>query len=229
MGDRIDITGQRFGRLIAIEQANKGEKGRSIWKCVCDCGREKNVSISDLRRGNTTSCGCYRKETASSRNKEIKKKHGETHTRLYSIWRGMKKRCTVDTYDSFHRYGGRGIKICSEWLENFSEFSKWAKENGYKDNLTLDRIDVNGNYCPENCRWVSMKEQSRNRRTNHNLTFCGNTHTISEWSEITGIGKRTILERLHRGWTVDKALKEPVHGKKNEDRSVMQWKNIQIL
>lgn len=154
------MLGKRFGRLTVIAEAPERKCGQSCWVCQCDCGNiTAPILGSNLRRGHTKSCGC------------LKTKHGKYNSRLYAVWHGMKKRCYCKTDHAFKNYGGRGIKVFDEWKESFSEFEKWAFSNGYDETAkqgkcTLDRIDVNGNYEPSNCRWVDMKAQQNNRRNN---------------------------------------------------------------
>lgn len=208
---RLNISGQRFGRLIAIDPV--GKQGRGIlWRCICDCGKEHIVLGSELLRGNTRSCGCLSRELAADRMRGISTQtHGESNTRLYRIWVDMKTRCTNPSWDHYDRYGGRGITVCEEWKKDFEKFRDWALSTGYKDDLTLDRRDNNGPYSPENCRWATVKEQAANRSSTRYLEFNGESHTMSEWSEITGIERLVIKNRidvLH--WSIEKALTTPV-------------------
>lgn len=155
MSKLIDITGQKFGRLTVIERYDKKR-----WKCVCDCG---NTTISDswqLRNGIALSCGCYQREICGDQHRT----HGYSKTRLYRIYYKMRERCYRTDNDNYRWYGALGIKVCDEWLNSFQAFKNWSIENGYKDNLTIDRIDPTKNYEPSNCRWVSIQEQQKTRR-----------------------------------------------------------------
>lgn len=208
--DVNDIVGKKFGRLTVLRFDHKepsilknGTKNgfKYYYLCKCDCGNTAIVRRGELKT--TVSCGCYRKERAYETNfKEDK----YTNLRIYKIFQKMKQRCYNKNSTYYKNYGGRGIKICTEWLNNFQLFYDWAINNGYNDILTIDRINVNGNYEPSNCRWVDMKTQSNNKRNNHLIFYKGNNYTLSEISKIVGIKQSTIRARLKKGWSVEKAL-----------------------
>lgn len=180
----INLVGKRFGKLTVIKRAENyiSPSGNKIarWLCKCDCGNEKVINSSALVRGSTKSCGCiWYKEVACGN-----KTHGMSESRLYECWRDMRNRCYLKTRYDYHRYGGRGIKVCEEWKNSFEEFMKWALSNGYKDDLTIDRIDVNKDYCPENCRWVDRKTQAINRRTSILIEYKGKKLCLKGWAEL---------------------------------------------
>lgn len=201
---KMDLIGQRFGRWTVIEKAdfyrNKGKK--VVWRCKCECGNEGYVTTDKLRDGRSQSCGCRIKDRA----KETHFKHGDSNSRLYNIWTHMKSRCYRKSDAAYLNYGGRGITVCEEWISDYDNFKNWALSNGYVDTLTIDRIDVNGNYTPENCRWATPKEQACNRRNNVYLEVDGEKHLLTEWSKIVGISVSTISQRLRLGWSDEKAI-----------------------
>lgn len=211
-----DLTGLRFGRLTIIKRADDyiSPKGaRHVqWECKCDCGKSVVASSCQLNSGNAKSCGCLRKEIYK------RGTHHMSNTRLFRIWASMHKRCENknDTKD-YPRYGGRGIIVCNEWSgkSGFENFFKWAMENGYSDNLTIDRKDVNGNYEPSNCRWADRKTQNRNRRDTKIITAFGITKPLVEFCEEYQINKTTVNSRVKdHGMTYEQALTMPLLRKK---------------
>jgi len=163
----IDLVGEKYGRLTVVAFDRKQNK-KTYWKCVCDCGLTVIATGNNLRSGNTKSCGCLHREIVSKTGHD-NAKHGESHdnrTRLYSIWCGMRQRCNNPNRDSYSLYGGKGVKVCEEW-NNYSAFKEWAMSHGYADDLSIDRIDPNKDYCPENCRWLTRSENTARANKNH--------------------------------------------------------------
>lgn len=194
------LEGKRFGNLTVIKRV--GRKNNSgIWLCRCDCGKEVTCYQSNILRGTSTSCGCLKSYYA----RQSRNCHGESTTVLYTKWTSIKTRCLNPNSQNYGSYGGRGIKICEEWLD-FWTFREWAYENGYQDGLSIERIDVNGNYCPENCCWIEISEQANNRRTNTFIEYGGKKQTASQWARELGIGKDTITYRVRAGWTPEECL-----------------------
>lgn len=199
-----DLTGQKYGKLTVIKRVPPHGNSKSVyWLCYCDCGnKDVEVRGSCLTSGHTVSCGCY----ISERLIKVNTKHGGFGTRLYNIWQGMKKRCYKEDDKDYENYGGRGILICDEWKDDFSCFQEWAITSGYQENLTIDRINNNGNYEPHNCRWTTVKEQSNNKRNNHLITIANRTQTLSQWLDELGIPKNKYLWRINNGWSELEAL-----------------------
>lgn len=189
----IDLTNKQFGELLVIRLYEKDKRSECKWLCKCSCGNETVVYGSHLRKGNTVSCGCVMRTTH--------KTHGDSKTRLYRIWQKIHSRCENSNYEHFDCYGGRGISVCKEW-DDFILFKTWAMDNGYSEELTIDRINVNGNYEPANCRWITRDEQMRNTRRNVFVTIDGEKHCLREWSRILNIPIQTICSRNKRGMDI---------------------------
>lgn len=215
-----DITGQRFGRLVALRLERRAD-GRQFWRCACDCGAERVVNMASLKKGNTRSCGCLNSEMASARLKT----HGQSRTSpLYQVWHGMRCRCLTQTHYNYENYGGRGIAICDEW-SSFEAFEEWSLASGYESGLSIDRIDNDGNYAPSNCRWTTVKEQARNRRSTVLVTYNGLTASVAEHAERHPFLEYHHLQRrLKWGWSIQEAFETPPikgrpHVSRNRHRS----------
>lgn len=205
MGKKIDLTGQRFGRLVVLRETPKRDIGGNVWwECKCDCGNITCTSAQNLRKGCTKSCGCYNHDIITKDNPKYKRP-------LYLIYHSMKCRCYNPNDRAFHNYGARGIKISDKW-NTYEKFEEWALENGYKKGLWLDRINNDLDYSPDNCRWATPKEQQNNKRTNRNIKIGDEEHTMQEWADITGIKAMTIARRIELGWK-DKDIIKPVNKK----------------
>lgn len=196
--------GEKFGCWEVIKEI----KNRKVL-CKCRCGTEKEVHKKHLLSGNSTSCGCLRNQKSSERmkaNNPCIVKHNMHKTRLYGIWSNIKDRCYNSNNCKYQYYGGKGIKMCDEWQE-FIPFKEWALSNGYKEGLTIDRIDCDENYEPTNCRWITIQEQQYNKRSNHLLTYNGKTQTLTEWADERGIKRNTLDARINRSrWSIGRAL-----------------------
>jgi hypothetical protein len=205
----IDLTGRVFGRWEVLGRAQNRANSGAYWLCKCFCGRSKEVARRSLVSGCSNSCGCLRSELQSASMKTEKAQqartiHGKTHTKEYKILATMKDRCYNPKNPKYHRYGGRGIKICDSWLESVSNF---IADMGLKpEGKSIDRIDNDKSYCKENCRWATYKEQAQNRVTNVNLSYAGTSQCASEWAAQLLVPKSKITQRLKRGWSVEKTL-----------------------
>ena len=195
-----DITGQKFGRLTAIKYLYNSNAGKAVWLCKCDCGNLIEAISGNLCSGMTNSCGCYKKD----RHPVI---HGMSNSRLHKIWQNMKTRCYNKNNTAYKNYGARGIAVCDNWKNDFQSFYNWSISNGYKDTLTLDRIDNNKGYSQNNCRWVTRKQQNRNTRRTRKYTIDGVTKCLKDWCKFYNIRYSTVLDRLNKlNWTIEKAL-----------------------
>lgn len=201
---KLNLIGQRFGRLVVLEEAGYNSSKKIRWKCTCDCGNIHYATTTDLRRGDTKSCGCLKKEITSKR----RRKHGGSGTQLYNVWKKIRERCYNPNDVNYHRYGGRGIKLCDEW-EDFSNFKTWSDSNGYTSTLTIDRINNDGNYEPSNCRWVDMTTQVRNRSITRKVVYKGENVTIKELSDRYNVNYYLLYDRIVRyKKTVDESLQD---------------------
>lgn len=208
----VNLVGQQFGQLLVLSESSERKATKVMWLCQCSCGKTVLVRTADLNSGQTKLCGCDKK---NPQQKEISK--------LYSIFQGMKDRCYKPKDKNFHNYGGRGISICDDWMRSSKSFVDWALTNGYSPELQIDRIDNEDNYYPENCRWVTNKENSRNTR--YNVVYDGKC--IAEWAEEFGIPDGTLRKRLQDyGWSLEKAVTTPIREKVSrlyESKNLRQW------
>ena len=212
MGRFIDLTNKRFSRLIVLKKYGHNKYNQITWLCKCDCGNLIIVSGNSLTRNNTRSCGCLYQDYLHNPRPNTQK-HGKSNSRLYHIWRDMKLRCYNEKQIGYKNYGARGIKVCDEWLnktDGFVNFYKWSINNGYKENLTLDRINNDGNYEPTNCKWSTTMEQANNTRSNRFITYKNKTKTIAEWSRELNIPHYLIRNRLNMGWAVENIFERKV-------------------
>lgn len=202
--------GQKYNMLTVIGTIHKGNQW--FWEVKCDCGNVTTVMPRDVLHGHTKSCGCYKLS-----GKQTPIVHGESHTPLHNIWCGMNNRCNPNHKNS-ERYGGRGIQVCDEWSD-YTKFAKWARENGYEEGLTIERKDVNGDYCPENCTWISLGRQARNRRTTFWVDYNGERISLAEAAERAGLTYKEVHYRIKKlKWPIERALSEPIKTGENSLR-----------
>lgn len=205
MSNYIDITGQRFGRLIALEYV-----GKTKWKCICDCGAVKEVRAYDLKAGNTLSCGCYHKDIFRGK-PAYNRTHNMKETAEFNIWSMMKNRCTNPNCNRHQFYKDKGIKVCDRWLGP-DGFIHFIEDMGMRPgpNYSIDRIDNEGDYCPENCRWATDKEQANNHSNNIIIEYNGRKQTLALWCDELGLPYGTIWMRFRRGWSAKRAFEQPL-------------------
>lgn len=199
---KTDLTGKRFGRLIALCNDAENKTKNSKWVCQCDCGGVKSVSIPNLKSGHVSSCGCLNRELLSER----RKTHGMSNSREYAAWSSMKKRCYNEKLHNYMAYGGRGITVCERWINSFENF---FSDMGARPSAehSIDRIDCDGNYCPDNCRWATLEEQANNMTTNRIISYNGMSKTMSEWAKEIGVSCNCLYLRLDKcGMTIERAL-----------------------
>lgn len=200
MSEFIDITGNKYNMLTVLE-LRRNANGVNMWLCKCDCGNETFVRASNLKSGAVKSCGCLRKP---------KPKHGMSNSKLYRVWNGMKNRCYCKTVKSYKDYGARGIDVCDEWRNSPEAFISWALKNGYSDGMTIERIDNEKGYSPDNCKWISKGEQTKNRRNCRLYTYNGKTQVLSEWCKELNVDYKMTHNRINKlHWTFEKAIETP--------------------
>lgn len=215
MGKIKNIEGQRFGRLRVLFYVGQNKSKQAMWVAVCDCGGTVICDTHSLIRGNTKSCGCITEAFMKYKKPAIT--HGSCDHPVYNTWCNIRSRCYNKSNPKYPRYGGRGIKVCDEW-QDFATFKDWALSHGYEQGLSIDRIDNDRDYCPENCRFVNNKIQSNNRSNNHYVEYNGKTQTISQWAEEYGLQYFQLQSRLKYGWSFEKALTTPIDKIRSERR-----------
>lgn len=220
-----DLSNKRYGRLTVKHfshlRLKPGGSRVYYWACECDCGNWTAVSRGNLKNGSVISCGCRLDEWLHGDERKV---HGATPERLYRTWANILTRCSNPNATGWHLYGGRGIRVCDEWATSYVAFRDWALANGWQDDLEIDRIDVNGNYEPGNCRWTTDLIQARNKRSNLMLTANGETHCLEEWAQILGVPSRRIWMRLKRGWSHERALRTPlIHQSEQEQATRIEF------
>ena len=226
MSKFIDITGKKYNRLTVINRAENSPAGNIRFNCICDCGKHTKSFGTDLRSGRTKSCGCHARELIN----KILTKHGMEKSTEYKSWQGAKARCYNVKNKKYHRYGGRGIKVCERWRNSFVNF---IFDMGKKPSVkhTLDRIDNDGNYCPENCKWSTGVEQSNNRSTNTFIKYNGEHLTLAQWGKKTGIPANVISSRLRiLNWSTHDAITTPIAKCRTltfngDTKTISEWAN----
>ena len=198
---RLDLTGQRFNKLIVINK-EKTENGRIFWNCLCDCGNNIVVITGNLKSNRVKSCGCLKVQKLIERSTI----HNQRHSKLYEVWKSIKQRCFNPNNSSYKNYGGRGITMCDEWKNDFTSFLNWSINNGYSIGLTIDRVNNDWNYCPNNCRWVDRRIQANNTRCNKLITINNKTDTLANWIRFYKISYSSYYKRIKKGLSEQEAL-----------------------
>lgn len=205
-----DLSGKKFGRWYVVKRTDdhisKSGYHFTQYECRCECGSTALVLASALKSGRSKSCGCLHSEQAADVCRSNFKAHGESKTRLYKIYHDMIKRCYNPNTSNYKNYGARGITVCDEWLNGWESFKDWANANGYDESLTIDRRDVDGCYCPENCRWVTRAAQANNRRTSRYITHQDETHTVAEWAKLLDIPYKYLHKKLSKGMSISEIV-----------------------
>lgn len=195
------FIGKKHNKLTILSHFKKGKNNSNYFRCLCECGRISEVRANHLLNDNQETCGRHHKKYENS----------DIGTRLYNTWSRMIARCYNPSNHKYYAYGGRGITVCDEWRYDYDTFYKWAISNGYEIGLWIERIDNNGNYCPENCRWATRTEQMRNTRRNHFIEYRGETKTLVDWCETLDLYYPTVNSRLHKGWSVERSFETPTN------------------
>ena len=213
--NKLDLVGLKFERLTVMCEAGRTPAKKIKWLCKCSCGKETIVVGGDLKSGRVKSCGCLNEEKRKERNEgnTYGVKHGGYRTKLYSVWKQMRQRCTVTTHPMFKHYGARGICVCKKWDENFNEFYEWSIKNGYKEGLTIERVDNDGCYCPENCEWITRKKQNINRRNTVKIDGAPIVSLLEKYNvkkeDMNAVRARVLV----LGWSLEKAVATPINRK----------------
>ena len=218
--------GKKYGRLTVVGVKPPMGKNRSWrWEVSCECGAVKVLTPGDIKNDRVKSCGCLHDELARERATKFYNKTQE-NKRLYNIYNGMKRRCFNSNDERFKDYGGRGISVAAEWVEGFDAFASWAKESGYTENLTLERVDVNGDYCPENCKWITLAEQAKNKRDTVYVEYNGVKVKLQDLAKEAVVSYDTFHNRIVNGWDVELALRTPSRNSKQSLMSKCREKGI---
>ena len=205
-----DLTGRTFGRLKVLKRDKQDKYYNIFWLCECQCGVKSNTGFR-FKSGATQSCGCLNRELSGKRIGNLSRTHGYANKeRLYEIWKNMKYRCYNENDNRFKHYGGKGVKVCNEWKDDYLSFRNWSMTSGYNDNLSIDRINNDGDYKPSNCRWVDNKTQANNQSRNRILTYKGKSKTMSEWADYLGLTYGAMNHRVQRNWSMERIVNTPM-------------------